>query len=350
MKPPLGSPEMATIGQRLGEARRNAGLSVADVAHETHIHSNMIYSIEEDDFSNFASVAYAKSFIKNYAEFLDVDLGEAMEALDSSKTLRLGEHELMGEMKKTIKKDRIFRLQRNPKLRRRLNKPGGAPIFLNIILFSLITAIVVFYFLGYKASSPEEARDEIAKGLQKANPFGGDETDGAIAGVQNPAETNPEEPSDFPAPNREETAPVLKRVELPLENARTPQNPAPKVSPAPVGEGGLISRMQTPGYDPVEPIDKPEVIWEVGESQPSPLAHAQEREGAPAPRRTPEIELEEGSSPDSPLPEGAPLPVDRSTEEPVAPLRPAGTTPPAVPEEEAVESAQRESGSSRLRS
>ncbi|MEM6278901.1 MAG: helix-turn-helix domain-containing protein [Verrucomicrobiota bacterium] len=318
---------MATIGQRLGEARRKAGLSVADVAHETHIHSNMIYSIEEDDFSNFASVAYAKSFIKNYAEFLEVDLGDSMEALDSSKTLRLGEHELMGEMKKTIKKDRIFRLQRNPRLRRRLDRPGGAPVFLNLILFALIAAIAVFYFLGYKASSPEEARDEIAKGFQKANPFGGEATEESVSEGVEKAGTEMENLADDSEPTRSQNKPVLKRVELPVETPGSGNAPSPNVVTADSGDGSSST------------IRKPEVNWEVGESQPVPLARAPGREQVPAPRRTPEIKLEEGTT-DTPLPEGTRLP-EAEEAEPAAPLRPAGTTPPAVPGEEAVESVQR---------
>ena len=112
---------MPTIGQKLGETRRGKGITVEDVAHETRMHPNM-----------------------------------------------------MGEMKKTINKDRRFRLERQPKSsRRRPEKPGGAPLFLNFILITLIIALGVFYFLGYRASSVEEAREEIAKGINKANPFGG---------------------------------------------------------------------------------------------------------------------------------------------------------------------------------
>ncbi len=115
---------METIGQKLGEARRQGGLSLEDVAHETHIHSNVLRHIEEDDFSTFPSVAYARSFIRNYADFLEVDVSSALHALSSGTVVRLGENELMDEMKKTIKKDHRFRLQRHPKaVRRTLEKP-----------------------------------------------------------------------------------------------------------------------------------------------------------------------------------------------------------------------------------
>ncbi len=167
---------MATIGQELGNTRREKGLSIEDVAHETHIHTSTIRSIEADDFSMFPSVAYAKSFIRNYSEYLDVDVADFLEDLSTSETDRFSDNELMGEMKDTIKKDSLFRTGKKPLFsRRRPGKPGGAPVFLNFILAVLIAALVIFYFLGYNASSIDEAKSEITNGLRKANPFGHEE-------------------------------------------------------------------------------------------------------------------------------------------------------------------------------
>lgn len=163
---------MATIGKKLAEARESKGLTVEDAAHDTRIHSNMIYSIEEDDFSMFASVAYAKGFLKKYSEYLEVDLTTALEEIEDGEISRLSDNELMGEMKKTIQKDRRFQLEKTPKkTRTRVEKPGGAPIFLNVILVALIAALVIFYVLGYRAGSAEEAKAEIRNGLRKALPF-----------------------------------------------------------------------------------------------------------------------------------------------------------------------------------
>lgn len=324
---------------------------MADVSHETHIHANMIYSIEEDDFSKFASVAYAKSFIRNYAKFLGVDLGSAMEALDASKTLRLGEHELMGEMKKTIKKDRRFRLQRNPLLRRRITKPGGAPVFLNIILGTLIAAIVMFYFLGYQATSPEETRDEITKGLQKANPFG--EGKGAVAGVDAGADAAgaelPGNPSAAVLEDASKPAlPTLKRVELALETGPgsppgAPVGPSPGGSPAAAtpgapsfGDGPAANLAPTalPGSNAEGDIVKPEVNWSVEESRPSPLARVGEvKPETLKSTETPGLEIETEEIPVTPI-RSAELPmIQRVLEEPNAALRPAGTDP--VSEQEA---------------
>ena len=156
---------MPTIGKKLEETRLRHGYTVDDVAHETRIHPNMIIRIEEDDFSQFPSVAYAKSFIRKYSEHLGVDLGDALETLNAG-VMRLGDNELMGEMKKTIHKDRRFRLERTPKaLRRRGHKPTGAPLFLNLVLGTLIVSLGLFYFLGYNAPTAQKAKEDIARSL-----------------------------------------------------------------------------------------------------------------------------------------------------------------------------------------
>lgn len=317
---------MATIGQKLGEARRESGLSVADVSHKTHIHANMIYNIEEDDFSKFASVAYAKSFIRNYAEFLEVDLGKSLEALDSRKTLRLGENELMGEMKKTINKDRVFRLQRNPISRRRLDKPGGAPVILNIILVALIAAIGVFYFFGYKASSPEEAKDEITKGFQEANPFGAEEAEMVTVEAGAAGAVIPENPSEETPEGTQIARPTLKRVELALEpepdsSVRTitsgQSNPSERASP-PVASAGID-------------IVKPDVNWSVEDRKPSPLARVgSTKPGALKSRETPDLKIESEEIPVAPIQSAELSKIKEILEEPAAALRPAGTDP--VPE------------------
>lgn len=220
---------MPTIGEKLEETRLRHGYSVEDVAHQTRIHPNMIIRIEEDDFSQFPSVAYAKSFIRKYSEHLGVDLGDAMETL-SGGVMRLGENELMGEMKKTIHKDRRFRLERTPRAlrRRRSDKPAGAPLFLNLVLGTLIVSLGLFYFLGYNAPSAQKAKEEIARGL----------------GIELPPEA-PQSAAPAAAKGPEASA------------AASTANATPS---GPVGQG-------TPRIDPTVPVDNP-----LGSLAPAPAA------------------------------------------------------------------------------
>ncbi|MDF1859860.1 MAG: helix-turn-helix domain-containing protein [Verrucomicrobiales bacterium] len=330
---------MVTIGEKLAEARLEAGLSIEDVAHKTHIHPTTIQNIELDDLSMFPSVTYARSFISKYADFLSVDLSSAMQALNSGFTVRLGENELMDEMKQTIKKDRRFRLERRPKsVRRKLEKPGGAPLFLNFILVALIAALAVFYFLGFSASTPEEAKSEITRGLQKAIPFSeeGPVDAGTVAGTNGSIQTTiddglnlPENPlKEKPAAETPQRA-TLKQVDLSRTGETTPEPPSsPVVTPTTPHAVPPGPPMPLASSSSSDGIRKPNVNWGIDTAKPKPLAKPVTSPGnaVPAVRKTPRFKIEPDFTP--PPIQSADLPAVRKVlDEPAAVLRPAGTDP-----------------------
>lgn len=313
---------MEAIGKKLGEARRAAGLSVEDVAHETHIHAHTIRNIEEGDFSVFPSVAYAKSFLRKYADFLNVDVSAMMQALNSGVTIRLGENELMDEMKKTIRKDRRFRLERRPKMvRRKLGKPGGAPILLNVILVAVIAALAVFYFLGYNAATPEEAKSEISKGLQRANPFT-EETE--LAAGTGPIDNSERvEDSSAKIADKAMDEPARRTLRPADLNSDAREGSIPGDSPAVASADRSSAAPSLRSRD----IEKPDISWRVEDPVPAPLATS----GGSAPnslraRKTPGIQLDSRLRPPS-IPT-ADLPAQRVSEEELVPeLRSLGTQP-----------------------
>ena len=289
---------MPTIGKKLEETRLRHGYTVDDVAHETRIHPNMIIRIEEDDFSQFPSVAYAKSFIRKYSEHLGVDLGDALETLNAG-VMRLGDNELMGEMKKTIHKDRRFLLERTPKaLRRRGHKPTGAPLFLNLVLGTLIVSLGLFYFLGYNAPTAQRAKEDIARSL----------------GI--------ELPPAAPVANQPPTA-AQPDPTAPIDN---PLGSLAPLSPA------------TPGTPPVYPPLKPAVDVSFDDTlKPRPEKGAiaesvtAEPSALPRPRETPRMVISE--NPIAP-PSAAPVPAGNAPAEPqpvTLPIDPPLPKPTAKP-------------------
>jgi cytoskeletal protein RodZ len=64
---------MDGIGEQLRAAREAKGLSLSQAASGTRIKLQHLESIEQDDFSTIAAAAYARGFIKIYAEFLGLD-------------------------------------------------------------------------------------------------------------------------------------------------------------------------------------------------------------------------------------------------------------------------------------
>ena len=61
---------MDTVGEQFRKARESRGASVSEAAAATRIKFQHIEAMEQDDFSKMAAAAYARGFIKIYAEFL----------------------------------------------------------------------------------------------------------------------------------------------------------------------------------------------------------------------------------------------------------------------------------------
>ncbi len=154
-----------TIGQQLRAAREERGLSIQDLAHETRIHANSIRSLEEDDYSRFASITYAKSFLQLYSRHLDVDVTEALSVFQGSSNVNLHGSSLVSDLSESI--EPMVGEPQYRKVRHRGDKPGGAPIFLGVILVILLLAIPTFYFLGYNADNPEDVATEIVKNTEE---------------------------------------------------------------------------------------------------------------------------------------------------------------------------------------
>jgi putative pyruvate formate lyase activating enzyme len=63
------------IGASLHEARVRQGLEHADVEHALHIRGKYLVALEEERFDAIPGGAYAKAFLRSYAEFLGLDAG-----------------------------------------------------------------------------------------------------------------------------------------------------------------------------------------------------------------------------------------------------------------------------------
>src|ERR1043165_9218887 len=78
---------MEGLGKKLQEAPRKRGLTQNEGGRMTKIRPAQLQEIENEDFSQFASLAYAKGFLLIYGKFLDVDVTPYLEAFETSQTL-----------------------------------------------------------------------------------------------------------------------------------------------------------------------------------------------------------------------------------------------------------------------
>ncbi|MFO1484395.1 MAG: helix-turn-helix domain-containing protein [Verrucomicrobiaceae bacterium] len=75
------------FGQMLAAARESRGLSLEDAAHETRIPVHRVRLLESGNLAAFGNLTYARSFIRAYSEFLDVDPGHILDSLPGGGVL-----------------------------------------------------------------------------------------------------------------------------------------------------------------------------------------------------------------------------------------------------------------------
>ena len=79
--------EWTDIGEQLRKARESKGLELKDVAHTTRIPLATLSALEESDYSISPSPTYARSFLSQYSEYLEVDAREWIDAFETGDVL-----------------------------------------------------------------------------------------------------------------------------------------------------------------------------------------------------------------------------------------------------------------------
>ena len=88
--PPSVSDPFEQIGPKLRQAREKAGLEIAEAARGAQIPRPAAEALEKEEFSYFASPVYAKSFLLQYSEFLEVDARAWLDALQPGSFMASG--------------------------------------------------------------------------------------------------------------------------------------------------------------------------------------------------------------------------------------------------------------------
>ncbi|MDR0662557.1 MAG: helix-turn-helix domain-containing protein [Spirochaetaceae bacterium] len=72
--------KIKSIGERLKAERESKGLSVDDVARDINMARRHIMALESENFSQFSAETYLLGFLKNYGEYLGLDVKELLSA------------------------------------------------------------------------------------------------------------------------------------------------------------------------------------------------------------------------------------------------------------------------------
>jgi cytoskeletal protein RodZ len=144
---------MEGLGKKLTEARLARGLTLEEAGRMTKIRPVQLQEIENEDFSQFPSLTYAKGFLLIYGKFLDVDVSPYLEAFETSETLTTDGYSYLQEAPEP---EPI----RPVKVRRRsapVSSGGGRSSFMPLIIGILVLVVgftVMKWFLQMQRLKP----------------------------------------------------------------------------------------------------------------------------------------------------------------------------------------------------
>jgi cytoskeletal protein RodZ len=130
--------ETKNIGGRLKTERENKGLSIDDVARDINMARKYIIALEAEDFPQFPAETYLLGFLKNYGEYLGLDVEELISLY------------------------RILKIQEQPvPVEQLLHSPIDVSrrvsgILIAVIVLALLGGSVYYFFLRPEKANPKE--------------------------------------------------------------------------------------------------------------------------------------------------------------------------------------------------
>src|SRR5215210_211638 len=123
-----------SVGKRLRQARLRQAITVDQAAHETKVRADRIADLENDDYTNFPNMTYAKGFLVIYARFLGVDVSEFLGGWENASPVSMEDYQYLNNAP-----------ERRPSVERRPDEKPVWPLLLVIAL--VIGAATCAYFV-----------------------------------------------------------------------------------------------------------------------------------------------------------------------------------------------------------
>ena len=243
-----------TAGTKLRRARQTRQMSLEDAARATKIRAHQLADLEADEYSNFANLAYARSYLVNYGKFLRVDTRQHVAGFSDASTFGLDDYQYLSEKPVGVYRvpHRRGTRARRPQRRQLLGAAlGMAALALGVIGWVFMVNVQRLGDLGTLAAR-QEARERAAREGSGATAT----TDTASASATTPG-TN---------------APAPAAVGVGTTSEPAPTTTLPVSAPAGATEGATNAR----------PDDHPRHRARAG-CHPGPGDHRGPRRGQPGP-------------------------------------------------------------------
>ena len=126
-----------SVGKQLAQARHKLGLTLDEAAHATKLRPDKILALENGDFASFASAAYAKGFLKNYARYLGVDVTDFLSTFDSSLPISIADYQYLSNAPEPARDPEPMRRDRRP--------PSIIPVLVGLtVIFLGVTGLWIY--------------------------------------------------------------------------------------------------------------------------------------------------------------------------------------------------------------
>jgi cytoskeletal protein RodZ len=224
-----------SAGKMLREARLRKDIRFEEAARATKIRPDRLADLENDDYTRFANMAYAKGFLLIYAKYLGVDVSEFSRAMGVANPVGTADYDYLNHSHETYAP--AARRERPVK---KLNYKLAATV--------LVTVVCMFWAMQFadklkrigpadKLIERKNNPEEIA--APQASPPPVVAPSPAAAPMQ-PAEPISMAPSiaAIPAPTQEPTI-EIRRAEPVTESA---PEPAPALTPSPTNNDAQIQQ------------------------------------------------------------------------------------------------------------
>ena len=246
------------LGEKFRDARIAKDLTLEEAARLTKIRPSRLSEIEEDDYSNFPSLAYAKGFLQIYGKFLDIDVTPYLEAFETSGAITVDGYSYLQDTPAP-------KATRTPVVRRDTgNRTSIWPLVIGIIVLLVgLWFVKLMLDIGRLAPKPEAA--SVATPVPSGNivaPRAMPVENPPVANA-NPAPTTAVAQS-VPSAPAAATQPEVRRAEpvAPEELSQRPVGPAHRVEVKPTRKTYLKvvvdNESVTPAFERwVSPSDSP---------------------------------------------------------------------------------------------
>ncbi len=174
------------IGQSLREARVARGVKLAEVTEHTKIRAQYLRALEEERWDALPGAAYARSFLRTYAEFLDLDA----DALVGEYRLR---EEPEGELEPSpVRQIGVAGPSPGPVPQRATRLPSsgarlGRWVLAGVAAAAALALILVLGLSGGSESGDEKTGDRAAPAGREQRASGDSQNGGASAPVAQPS-------------------------------------------------------------------------------------------------------------------------------------------------------------------